>query len=164
MEEKFMYLAIEEAKKGVKYDEVPIGAVIVLDGEVIAKAHNEKEERNCSVYHAEIVAIERAAKYVDNWYLENAEIYVTLEPCAMCAGAIINSRIKNIYFGAYDMKAGCCGSLYNLPEDKRFNHRPNVQGGILEEECATLLSDYFREKREKKKEERRKVDSEESDK
>ncbi len=156
MEEKFMYLAIEEAKKGAEYDEVPVGAVITLGGEVIGKAHNEKEERNCSVYHAEIVAIERAAKFLDNWYLDGADIYVTLEPCAMCAGAIINSRINNIYFGAYDMKAGCCGSLYDLPSDKRFNHRPSVTGGILEEECASLLSGYFKEKREKKRAEKEK--------
>lgn len=147
MEEKYMRLAIEEAKKGTEYDEVPVGAVIVRDGEILAKAHNEKEEHKCSVYHAEIVAIMRAAEKVGNWHLDGADIYVTLEPCAMCAGAIINSRIANVYFGAYDEKAGCAGTLYNLAVDTRFNHRANVEGGILKDECADLLSGYFREKR-----------------
>ena len=143
----FMRLAIKEAKKAELVDEVPIGAVIVKDGKVIARAHNKKETKNQATRHAEIEAIEKATKKVNNWWLEDCDIYVTLEPCAMCAGALINSRLRNIYFGAYDKKAGCCGSLYNLPEDTRFNHRLKVEGGILEEECASLLTNYFKKKR-----------------
>lgn len=144
---RFMKLAIKEAVKAETYDEVPIGAVIVKDGTVIARAHNKKETKNQATRHAEIEAIEKAAKKLNNWWLEDCDIYVTLEPCAMCAGALINSRLRNIYFGAYDPKAGCCGSLYNLPEDKRFNHRLYVEGGIMQEECAALLTNYFRKKR-----------------
>ena len=143
----FMKLAIKEAKKAELIDEVPIGAVIVKDGKVIARAHNKKESKNQATRHAEIEVIEKATKKVNNWWLEDCDIYVTLEPCAMCAGALINSRLRNIYFGAYDKKAGCCGSLYNLPEDTRFNHRLKVEGGILEEECASLLTNYFKKKR-----------------
>lgn len=144
---QFMRLAIREAKKAEMIDEVPIGAVIVKDGKVIARAHNKKESKNQATRHAEIEAIEKATKKVNNWWLEDCDIYVTLEPCAMCAGALINSRLRNIYFGAYDKKGGCCGSLYNLPVDTRFNHRLGVEGGILEEECATLLTNYFKKKR-----------------
>lgn len=144
---QFMRLAIREAKKAEMIDEVPIGAVIVKDGKVIARAHNKKESKNQATRHAEIEAIEKATKKVNNWWLEDCDIYVTLEPCAMCAGALINSRLRKIYFGAYDKKGGCCGSLYNLPVDTRFNHRLGVEGGILEEECATLLTNYFKKKR-----------------
>ena len=144
---RFMRLAIKEAQKAEIIDEVPIGAVIVKDGKVIARAHNKKESKNQATRHAEIEAIEKATKKVNNWWLEDCDIYVTLEPCAMCAGALINSRLRNIYFGAYDKKAGCCGSLYNLPVDVRFNHRLGVEGGILEEECASLLTNYFKKKR-----------------
>lgn len=149
MEEKFMTQAIKVAIKGLEYDEVPIGAVIVKDGKIIARAHNKKEEKNCAVAHAEILAIQQAVKKVGNWRLHGCDIYVTLEPCPMCAGALINSRIDGIYFGAYDQKAGCCGTLYNLPTDERFNHRCKVQGGIMEKECAELLSNYFKQKRKK---------------
>lgn len=146
-----MKSAIKEALKGTeKYDEVPIGAVIVKDGEIIAKAHNLKEKNKCANYHAEIVAIEKACKKIGDWRLYGCDIYVTLEPCAMCSGALLQARIDNIYFGAYDAKAGCCGSLYNLAEDKRFNHTSKVQGGILQEECAKILSEYFQNKRKKK--------------
>lgn len=147
MDEKFMLMAIEEAEAAAFVDEVPVGAVIVKNGEVLAKAHNRKETQQCSVYHAEIVAIMLACDKIGSWHLDDCDIYVTLEPCSMCAGAIINSRIKNVYFGAYDGKAGCCGTLYNLPVDKRFNHRPNVTGGILSDKCGGLLTDYFRGKR-----------------
>ncbi|MGN0791010.1 MAG: tRNA adenosine(34) deaminase TadA [Christensenellales bacterium] len=146
MEEKFMRRAIELAKEAESHDEVPIGAVIVLNGEIVAEGNNRKERDNCALSHAETVAIAAAAKKL-GWYLSDCEMYVTLEPCAMCAGALINSRLKNLYFGAYDKKAGCCGTLYNLPEDKRFNHRLHVEGGILQEECAALLSEYFKKKR-----------------
>jgi tRNA(adenine34) deaminase len=152
MDIKFMERAIELAKKAAKLDEVPIGAVIVFDGKIIAEAHNQKEEKNCALYHAETVAIEKAVEHLKSWRLIGCDIYVTLEPCAMCAGALINSRIDNIYFGAYDQKAGCCGTLYNLPQDSRFNHRPNVLGGIMEKECIELLSNFFKAKRKNKSE------------
>lgn len=154
MEEKYMRAAIIEAQKAECIGEVPIGAVIVKDGEILSAAHNMKENWKCAVHHAEIVAIERACEVEDNWHLDDCDIYVTLEPCPMCAGAIINSRIRKVYFGAYDPKAGCCGTLYNLPIDKRFNHRPEVEGGVLEEECAKLLTDYFRRKRNEGKSKR----------
>ena len=152
MEEKFMKLAIEMAVAGGTIDEVPVGAVIVKGGEVIAKTHNNKESKNCAIFHAEIEAIIQACKVVDNWYLDGCDIYVTLEPCAMCMGAIINSRIDKVYFGAYDEKSGCCGSVYDFSADKSFNHRPIVKGGILQNECAKLLSDYFLQKRLQNKE------------
>jgi len=141
--------AIAEALKGSDYDEVPVGVVIVKDGKVIARAHNEKEKTATATRHAEIVAIEKASEILNDWRLTGCEMYVTLEPCAMCAGAIINSRVDRVFFGAYDPKAGCCGSIYNLLSEKRFNHRPEVSGGIMEEECGRLLSDFFRKKRDK---------------
>lgn len=147
MDEKFMDRAIALAKEGASFDEVPVGAVIVKDGEIIAEATNYKERENCAVYHAEIVAIQRASKRLNNWYLSGCDLYVTLEPCLMCVGAIINSRIDNVYYGAYDKKAGCCTSVYKLLGDEKFNHRPNVVGGIKEEECGVLLSEFFKEKR-----------------
>lgn len=150
MDKIFMRLAVAQAKLAAKADEVPVGAVIVKNGEVISKAHNLKEKKNCAIFHAEMVAIERAAKKLDNWYLEDCEMYVTLEPCAMCAGAIINSRLKAVYFGAYDPKAGAVNSLYNLLSDKRLNHTVETEGGIMEEECALLLSDFFKRKRKER--------------
>jgi tRNA(adenine34) deaminase len=147
MDIEYMRLAIELAKEAAARDEVPVGAVIVMGNEVIGTGRNRKEECKCSVRHAEIEAIEAACKRLDNWHLDGADIYVTLEPCAMCAGALINARVQNIYFGAYDPKAGCCGTLYDLPGDKRFNHRPAAQGGILAGECAELLSAFFAQKR-----------------
>lgn len=147
MDKKFMQLAINKAKEAAEIDEVPVGAVIVKNGEVIAAEHNRKECKNCAVFHAEIEAIIKAAEKLGNWYLEDCEMYVTLEPCSMCAGALINSRLKALYFGAYDPKAGSCGSLYNIPKDNRFNHTLHVEGGIMEKECALLLSRFFRAKR-----------------
>lgn len=149
MDIKYMIEAIKEAKKGTKYDEVPVGAVIVKDDVIIARAHNKKEEKKCANFHAEMVAIEKACKKINDWRLVGCDIYVTLEPCAMCTGALINARVDNIYFGAYDEKAGCCGSLYDLMKDKKFNHASNVQGGILQEECASMLTNYFKKKRGK---------------
>ena len=155
MKEKYMLLAIKEAKKALDYDEVPIGAIIVKNGKVIASAFNNKETKNCAIYHAEIVAIEKATKKLKNWYLDGCEMYVTLEPCPMCAGAIINSRIDKVYFGAYDPKAGAIKSVMNMYEIKGFNHYPSYEGGILEKECGELLSTYFKKKREIKKENKR---------
>lgn len=148
MDEKFMSRAIELAKQAETFDEVPIGAVIVLNGEIVAEGNNRKERDNSAISHAEIVALKNANEKL-GWYLSDCEMYVTLEPCAMCAGALINSRLKAVYFGAYDQKAGCCGTLYDLPTDKRFNHRLHVEGGILKDECAALLSEYFRKNAKK---------------
>lgn len=149
--EYFMKKAIAAAKRAAKADEVPVGAVIVKDGEIIAVGNNRKERENCALFHAETVAIRRACAKLDNWYLDGCEMYVTLEPCPMCAGALINSRLDKLYFGAYDPKAGCCGSVCDLVRDKRFNHNLQVEGGVLESECAALLSGYFKEKRAKNK-------------
>ena len=146
-EERFMRLAIAEAKKAAAADEVPIGAVVVKDGKVIARAHNEKEKRNCAIYHAEILAICRAAKKVGNWWLEGCTLYVTLEPCAMCAGAIVNSRLDRVVYGAKDTRFGFLGSLASLPKDYPLNHSFSVEAGVLQEECATLLTEFFRKKR-----------------
>lgn len=146
----FMKKAISLAKKAGERDEVPVGAVIVRDGKIIATGYNKKEGKNCAVYHAEIVAIQNACKKIGNWYLDGCEMYVTMEPCPMCAGALINSRLDRLYFGAYDLKAGCCGSIMNLPEDKRFNHNLVVEGGVLQEQCASLLTSFFKQKRKNK--------------
>lgn len=153
-DEKYMRMAIEQAELAKEYDEVPVGAVIVKDGEVIAVGGNRKERENCAVYHAEIVAITEACRVLDNWYLDGCDMYVTLEPCPMCCGAIINSRIDNLYYGATDPKSGCVKSMYELLTDKRFNHTVKVKGGILEKECGSLLTNYFKSKREKKKREK----------
>ena len=142
-----MKIARAQAKKAAAEDEVPVGAVVVKEGKIIAKAHNLKEKKGMATRHAEIVAIERAAKKTGNWWLENCDIFVTLEPCAMCAGAMINSRIRKLYFGAWDLKYGCCGSIYDLPADKRFNHNFETGGTVMQAECATELTQYFKRKR-----------------
>lgn len=146
----YMEIALWEAEKALKKREIPVGAVIVKDGEVIAKAHNLKETLKMPTGHAEILAIEEACKRLDNWRLSGAEMYVTLEPCPMCAGAIIQSRIPKVYFGAFDPKGGCFGSCVDFREIEGFNHYPNVQGGILQEECAMLLKEFFKSKRKNK--------------
>lgn len=152
MDTIFMERALTLAKEAEKFDEVPVGAVIVKDNRIIAEGFNHKEIANCATRHAEIEVIESASKVLNNWYLEGCELYVTLEPCMMCCGAIINSRVDYVYFGAYDKKTGCAGSVYNLLEDKKFNHQPMVVGGILEEECSKILSNFFKKKRLEKKE------------
>lgn len=148
--EKFMNLAIDLAKECAEHDEVPVGAVVVKDDKVIATSGNFKERENNAICHAEIAALSKATKQVENWWLENCDVYVTLEPCPMCAGAMINSRIRALYFGAYDEKSGACGSKINLFEKGLFNHDVEVQGGYLRGECAALLSDFFRKKRKNK--------------
>lgn len=148
-DERFMRMAIEIAKKAVYFDEVPVGAVIVKNGEVVGRGDNRKERENNAVYHAEIVAINDACKTLGNWWLEDCEMYVTLEPCAMCSGAMINSRIKALYFGAYDEKSGACGSKVNLMQKGLFNHDIEVEGGCLKDDCAKLLSTFFKNKRKK---------------
>ncbi|ANB59179.1 tRNA adenosine(34) deaminase TadA [Anoxybacteroides amylolyticum] len=150
-DEYYMRLAIEEAKKAEKIGEVPIGAVIVKDDEVIARAHNLRETMQRAVAHAEVLAIDQACQRIGSWRLENTTLYVTLEPCAMCAGAIVLSRIERVVFGASDPKGGCVGTLMNLLQEKRFNHQSEVVSGVLEEECGQMLSEFFRQLRLKKK-------------
>ena len=149
--EKFMKEALKEAKKAYEKEEVPVGAVIVKDGKIIAKAHNLKELKNDTTKHAEMLAIQKASKKLNSWRLIDCEMYVTLEPCTMCVGAIINSRIKKIYFGTSDEKTGACGSVLNLPEDYKFNHIVQVEKYILKDECEKILKDFFKELRNKKK-------------
>ncbi|PGU27009.1 tRNA-specific adenosine deaminase [Bacillus cereus] len=148
----FMQLAIEEAKKAEAIQEVPIGAVIVLDDEVISVAHNLRETEQRSIAHAELLAIDEACKKLGTWRLEDATLYVTLEPCPMCAGGIVLSRVKRVVYGASDPKGGCAGTLMNLLTDERFNHQCEVVAGVLEEECGTLLTNFFRKLRKKRKE------------
>ena len=149
MEEIFMEEALKEAKKAYKKQEIPVGAVIVKDGKIIAKAHNLKETKNMSTAHAEILAIERACKILNSWRLIDCDMYVTLEPCTMCMGAIILSRIKNLYIGAMDEKTGSCGSFINLTEYK-YNHKVNVKTGILKDKCEYILKDFFKKLRSNK--------------
>ncbi len=136
--------ALKEAKKAFDKEEVPVGVVIVKNGKIIAKAHNMKEEKNDTTKHAEIIAIQRASKKIDNWRLNDCEMYVTLEPCPMCAGAIIQSRIKKVYIGAMDLKTGACGSVLNLLKDYTFNHKVDVETDIMKEECEKILKDFFK--------------------
>lgn len=148
MEEKFMKEALKEAKKAYNKLEIPVGVVIVKDGKIIARGHNIKEQKQDTTKHAEIIAIQKASKKLNNWRLIDCEMYVTLEPCSMCAGAIINSRIKKIHIGAMDEKTGACGSVLNLLGDYTFNHKVEVETGVLKEECEKILKDFFKELRE----------------
>ena len=148
--EKFMKEALKEAKKAYEKLEVPVGAVIVKNGKIIARAHNLKETKKDTTKHAEILAIEKASKKLNAWRLLDCEMYITLEPCSMCAGAIINSRIKKIYIGALDEKTGAAGSVLNL-FDYKFNHKVEVEKGILQKECEKVLKDFFKELRNIKK-------------
>lgn len=150
MDEKFMKEAIKQAKKAALIDETPIGAVIVHNGKIIARGYNKRETKKNALLHAEIIAIDKACKKLGGWRLPDCDIYITLEPCPMCAGAIINSRINNVYFGAYDKKSGCCGSVTNLFTKGMFNHNVNCIGGIMEDECAGLLTSFFKELRRRK--------------
>lgn len=151
MQEKFMQEALKEAKKAYKKMEIPVGAVIVKDGEIIARAHNVKEKKQDTTKHAEIIAIQRASKKLGSWRLNDCELYVTLEPCAMCAGAIIQARLKKVYIGTTDEKTGACGSVLNLLEDYPFNHKVEMEKGVLKEDCERLLKEFFRELRQLKK-------------
>ena len=148
--EKFMKKALGRAKTAAKHGEVPVGCIIVKDGKVISGGRNKREFGKNALYHAEIIAINNACKKLGGWRLHECDMYVTLEPCPMCAGAIINSRIKNVYFGAPDKKAGSLGSVVNFC-DLPYNHEPAVTGGVLEEECAEVLSDFFKGLRNSKK-------------
>ena len=151
MQEYYMEQALKEAEKAYKKLEVPVGAVIVKDGKIIAKGHNQKETKTDTTKHAEIIAIQKASKKLKSWRLKDCEMYVTLEPCTMCAGAIINSRIKKIYIGAMDEKTGVAGSVLNIFEDYTFNHKVEVEKGIKKEECENILKQFFKELRKIKK-------------
>ena len=144
-----MQAALAEAKKAQALGEVPIGCVIVHQGQIIGRGHNLRETTQQAEKHAEIIAIAQANQVLDSWRLPEAELYVTLEPCPMCSGAIINSRIAKVYYGAADEKAGTAGTLMNLLTDPRFNHQVKVQKGLLQAECAQILSDFFANLRKK---------------
>ena len=148
-----MRQAIKEAEKAEAIGEVPIGAVIVKDGEIVARAHNLRGSHSSATAHAELLAIEEACQTLEAWRLAECTLYVTLEPCPMCAGAIVQSRIPTVVYGASDPKAGCAGTLMNLLDEPRFNHRSTVVGGCLEEECAAQLTTFFRKLRARKKKE-----------
>ena len=148
---KWMREAIKQAKKAESYDEVPIGCVIVKDNKIIARGYNKRETLQQSIAHAEIMAIQKACKKLGTWRLEDCSLYVTLEPCPMCAGAIIQSRITRVVCGASDPKGGCVGTCTNLFEVSEFNHHPIYTNGILESECSDLLKQFFKKKREKEK-------------
>ena len=147
--EKYMREAIKQAKKAAAIGEVPIGCVIVRGGTILARGYNRRNIEGSTLAHAEIIAIKKASKKLQDWRLEDCELYVTLEPCPMCAGAIINSRIKRVVFGAYDPKAGSCGSVNNLFSFP-YNHSPEVEGGFMQDECALLLKQFFAELRRTK--------------
>ena len=149
---EFMKRAIELAKECSQFDEVPVGAVVVKDGKIIAESGNRKERDNCAVSHAEILAIQKATEVVGNWWLEDCEMYVSLEPCPMCAMAMIHSRISKLYFGAYDEKTGAGGSRVNIFEKDLFTHNIEVEGGVMKEECGALLTEFFKNKRKQMKE------------
>ena len=150
----YMQEALEEAKKAAALGEVPIGAVIVYKNEIIARAHNLRETTQNALTHAESMAIQEACKKIGSWRLEETTLYVTLEPCPMCAGAILQSRIPRVVYGARDIKAGCVDSLYRLLNDARFNHECEVTEGILVDECGQILTDFFKAIRERKKQEK----------
>ena len=148
--ELFMKEALKEAKKAFNKEEIPIGVVIVKDNKIISRAHNLKESKKDTTEHAEIRAIKKASKKLDSWRLNDCEMYTTLEPCPMCAGAIIQARIKKVYIGAMDYKTGACGSVLNLLKDYKFNHEVEIQTGIMKDECEKILRKFFKELRKRK--------------
>ena len=150
MQEKFMKEALKEAKKAYEKLEVPVGCVIVKNNKIIARGHNIKETKRDTTKHAEIVAIQKASKKLDSWRLIDCEMYVTLEPCCMCAGAIVNSRIKKVYIGAMDKKTGAVGSVLNLFNDYKFNHKVEFETGVLDKESEEILKNFFKELRKTK--------------
>ncbi|MDR7857374.1 tRNA adenosine(34) deaminase TadA [Tissierella sp.] len=146
----YMRKALEEATKATSIYEVPVGAIIVYNGEIIGRGYNKRETTKDPTAHAEILAIKEASKYLDAWRLMDCTMYVTLEPCAMCAGAIVNSRIDRLVIGTRDPKRGCCGTVEDLTNHPKFNHRLEVEFGVLEDECSSIISDFFKELRKNK--------------
>jgi tRNA(adenine34) deaminase len=147
LDKKFMAAAIDQANIALENGDVPVGAVIVHQNTIIAKGYNQRHQLNDPTAHAEIIAMTAASEYIGNWRLEGCTIYVTLEPCCMCAGACVLARFDRLVFGPDDPKAGACGSLYNIVQDERLNHRLDITKGVLAEDCAKLLQDFFRKKR-----------------
>lgn len=147
----FMKEALKEAKKAFNKNEIPVGCVIVLDDQIIARGHNLRQTKKSVLGHAEIMAIQKANKKLDSWILENCTMYVTLEPCSMCAGAILQSRIKRLVFGAYEPKHGACGSIINILDNNEFNHQVEITSNVLENESSTLLKNFFQILRQKHK-------------
>ena len=154
---RYMREAIRQAKKAEKIDEVPIGCVIVYQGEIIARGYNRRNIDKNTLTHAELNAIRKASRKLGDWRLDDCEMYVTLEPCQMCAGAIVQSRIKKVYIGCMNPKAGCAGSVLNLLQVEKFNHQVEIIQGVLEEECSTMLSEFFKRLRQTKKEKKGKA-------
>ena len=150
-DEKFMKAAIREARKAEKLEEVPIGCVIVYEGKIIARGYNRRNTDKNTLAHAELLAIKKASKKLGDWRLEGCTLYVTLEPCQMCAGAIVQARIDKVIIGSMNPKAGCAGSVLNLLQITAFNHQVELEKGVLEEECSTMLSSFFKTLREKKR-------------
>jgi len=146
-DEYFMHLALREAARALEHDDIPVGAVLVKDGEVIGSGHNEREVRADPTAHAEMIALREAARALASWRVLDSVLYVTLEPCAMCAGAIVLARVPRVVFGASDPKAGAAGSVLDVLSEPRLNHRPQVQAGLLAEECADLLRAFFSSRR-----------------
>lgn len=144
--------AIKQAKKAYKIEETPIGCIIVYKDKIIARAYNQRNKKKCVLDHAELLAIRKANKVIKDWRLEECTMYVTLEPCQMCAGAIVQARISRLVIGSSNFKAGCAGSILNLLQIKQFNHQVEIKNGVLEEECTKLLTTFFKELRKKKKE------------
>ena len=156
-DEIFMKEAIKQAKRAYKQDEVPIGCVIVQDGKVIARAYNKRNMKRNPLAHAEIMAINKAAKVTGDWRLEDCVMYITLEPCQMCAGAIVQARIPKVVIGSMNPKAGCAGSILNLLQVQAFNHQVELVKGVMEKECTDMLQEFFKELRDRKKEEKKKL-------
>ena len=150
MKETYMKEALKEASKAKKLNEVPIGCVIVHDGKIIGRGYNRRMKDKNTLSHAELNAIKKASKKLKDWRLDDCEMYVTTEPCQMCSGAIVQSRIKKVYIGCMNPKAGCAGSIMNLLQVDEFNHQVEIESGVLEEECSTMLKDYFKELRNTK--------------
>ena len=149
LDEKYMRIALKEAQKAVILDEVPVGAIVVLDNKIIARGHNLRERSNDPTSHAEINAIRKASKKLNSWRLEKATIYVTVEPCSMCAGALLQCRISRIVYGTTDPKGGAIESSLELFKAKNINHHPEILSGVLKEECSSIISNYFKSKRVK---------------
>jgi len=152
MDKHILYMreALKEAQKALEEDEVPVGAVVVHEGKVIARGHNQIERLKDPTAHAEMLALTSATNYLGQKWLNGASVYVTIEPCSMCAGALVLSRVKDLYFGAKDPKTGACGSIINIASHKKLNHRIKVKGGVIAGDCGSLLSAFFKKKRKKK--------------
>lgn len=153
-DEKYMKEAIRQAKKAAEIGDVPIGCVIVFEDKIIARAYNQRNKRKTTLAHAELLAIQKASRKMEDWRLEGCTMYITLEPCQMCAGAIVQARIPRVVLGAMNPKAGCAGSVLNILQVEAFNHQTEIKTGVLQEECSQMMSDFFRELRKKKKEEK----------